>query len=331
MKTALWLNPVATGSTSLDANINPHDVEQIAHAEILKSRGYRNILHEPFVLKARHSSWEDRIFTADLERTHADIVVMSISPFLNDYLGFKYWEELKKGTSRQRTLDAVTRFLDRHEGEVYGFFNDPRPMFQKILTGKRKKDHPIYRHIDRMKLIVADPAFLCNEVRDRAHISKYWKYVRTGDLASFCEETDYFCVYPGLKSQLKPRINQVREWFGDTPGCYTAGEIKIDGIPSATDFQKVSLSTVLDLTQRSKTALITGEPHHTWLTPRVIQSLCQGTICSIHPDFPGRHHFPDDILQDQTFETAEQFDHRLLTAEIYQRQLNFVRDLRNGW
>jgi hypothetical protein len=187
--------------------------------------------------------------------------------------------------------------------------------------------HRIFDYIRKAKLVVADPMFLREELRDRAVTSDYWRFVELTPSRTLSTAIDYHCVYPGLKTQRRPRIKQIEAWMSDTLGCYTVGEIKVGDIPSLSDFQKVSLAEVLDITARSKTAVITGEPEHTWLTPRVIQSLCQGTICSIHPDFPGRHHFPDDILRDQTFATAADFDDSLLTEEIYQRQLDFVRQL----
>jgi len=327
---AIWLNPVATGSTSLDVRINPHDVDWLGHNKILESQGYEVYLHEPFVLKKKWSSYQPKLFTSDLPNFKADLVLLSVSPFIGDYGGWKYHEEIKKGTSRSKNLDDVCDFLDSHDGDIHIFIDDPRPAFQAVFLKEPKKHHRIFDHINRAKLVVADPMFLKEELRDRAIVSDYWRFVSVGEPKSFRKETDFFCVYPGLKTQRRPRVKQIEAWMGNTPGCYTVGEIKVGNIQSLSNFTKVSLEEVLDLTCRSTTAVITGEPEHTWLTPRVIQSLCQGTICSIHPDFPGRHHFPDDILQDQTFAAAEQFDYRLLTEEIYQRQLDFVRDLRNG-
>jgi hypothetical protein len=325
---ALWLNPVATGSTSLDSTVNPHDVEQIAHAHILSKQGFSNYLHEPFIHSVKHSSFRPRILSHELRDFSADIAILSISPFINDYCKFRYWEERERGTARSKTLDAVCNFLDKHEGNVFIFMNDPRLDFQKIFLGERKKLHPLHPHIDRAKLIVADTLFLHESLKPRAILSEYWKHVSVGPILDFDNRQDFFCVYPGLKSQKKPRVQQVKDWFGAYPNCYTVGEIAVEGVPSLSNYSKVPLSTVLDLTARSTTSLITGEPKHTWLTPRVIQSLCQGTICSIHPDFPGKHWFPEEILRDQVFSKADDFDRSLLTEKIYNRQVEFALSLK---
>lgn len=327
MKKAIWLNPVATGSCSLDVSINPHDVDWLGHSEVLRRQGYEVFLHEPFKLKKKWSSYEPKLFTEDLPGFKADLILLSVSPFIGDYAGWKYHEEIKKGTSRSKNLDDVCDFLDAHDGDLHVFIDDPRPAFQSVFLKEPKMPHRIFDHIRKAKLVVADPMFLKEELRDRAITSDYWRFVELTPSRTLATALDYHCVYPGLKTQRRPRVKQVEAWMGNTPGCYTIGEIKVGNIPSLSNFQKVSLAEVLEVTRRSKTAVITGEPEHTWLTPRVIQSLCQGTICSIHPDFPGRHHFPDDILRDQTFETAADFDESLLTEEIYQRQLDFVHQL----
>lgn len=324
---ALWLNPVATGSTSLDISINPHDVDWLAHSKTLIKNGFSVYLHEPFLIPSRHSSYSPKIFTKDLKDFAADLVILSVSPFIGDYAGWKYHEEIKRGTSRARNLDLACDFLDKHKGELHLFIDDPRPAFQQVFLKSPKMPHRIFEHINRASLVVADRNFLHPSLRDRVIESDYWKHVKVGDPQPFSTTQDFFCVYPGLKTQRKPRVKQIKEWFGSKDGCYSMGEINIPGIPSLSDFQKVPLSSVLSHISRSTTTIITGEPEHTWLTPRAIQSFCQGTICSIHPDFPGRHWIPDEILRDQTFETAEDFDYSLLTEEIYKRQLDFVESL----
>ena len=337
MKKAIWINPVSTGSTSLDISINPHDVDWLAHSEILRRSGYEVFLHEPFKLERKQSSYVPKLFTKDLKDFRADLVLLSVSKFAVDYSGWKYHIEKQNEekqneenvTSRWKNLDLVCDFLDSHKGDLHVFIDDPRPSFQSVFFHNPKIPHRILDHICKASIIVADSTFLREELRSRAIISDYWKFVKVGPPRPFVTENKYFCVYPGLKTQRPLRIKQVKEWMENVSGCYTVGEIKVEGVPSLSNFRKVSLSEVLDLTSISKTSLVTGEPQHTWLTPRVIQSLCQGTICSIHPDFPGRHHFPESILRDQTFETAKDFDDSLLTEKVYQRQLDFVLSLSN--
>ena len=325
---ALWLNPVATGSTSLDVCLNPHDVDWIAQSRLLEKQGFTVYLHEPFLLKAKQSSYSPKVLTSELSNFEADLVILSVSPFILDYAGWKYYEEIQKGTSRSKNLDLVCDFLDRHQGETWLFIDDPRPAFQTVFLKPPKRDHRILQHIRKSKLVVADSNFLDPSLRDRAIVSEYWKLVDVGQTRSFSATEDFFCIYPGLKSQRKPRVNQIQKWFNGLEGCFSIGEISIPGIPSLSNFEKVPLNTVLNHISRSTTTVVTGEPEHTWLTPRAIQSLCQGTICSIHPDFPGRHHFPEEILRDQTFETAADFDRSLLTEKIYNRQVEFAQSLK---
>jgi hypothetical protein len=324
---ALWLNPVATGSTSLDISINPHDVDWIAHSRLLEKLGFTVYLHEPFLLKSRHSSYSPKIYTKDLDSFSADLVILSVSPFIGDYAGWKYHEEIKRGTSRSKNLDIACDFLDRHQGELQLFIDDPRPAFQQVFLKPPKAHHRIFDHIKKAKLIVADKNFLDPSLRERAVESDYWKLVDVGPIKPFDRQENFFCVYPGLKTQRKARVEQIRSWFNGRSDCFSLGEIRIPGIDSLSNFEKVSLDRVLGYVSKSTTTVVTGEPEHTWLTPRAIQSLCQGTICSIHPEFPGRHWFPDNILKDQTFAKADDFDRSLLTEEIYNRQVDFARSL----
>jgi hypothetical protein len=182
--------------------------------------------------------------------------------------------------------------------------------------------------LDRAKFLVADPNFLSEELRPRAVKCDYWKAVDVGGLKEFTPDKDFFCVYPGEKLQSAYRKKMVTQWLGDHPDCFSIGRIDLPNIVSLSNYEKVPLKTVLDYTSRSTTSLICGEALHTWLTPRAIQSLCQGTVCSIHSDFAGKHHFPEEILRDQVISSAHDFDRLLNCKDVYNRQVEFVRSLR---
>lgn len=321
---AIWINPLTTGATSLDTNINPHDVDQLAVTSLLEREGFEVWLHDPFIKKRSQSSWERRITSEQLKGFEADVAILYCGPFTVDYLGHRYLHE--KGTSRANRLDLVTDWLDNFDGSLYLHITDPRPAFQQLFL-KPRGDHNLYAHIDRAKLLVADDSFLDESLRHRAAVSDYWKVVDVGEIQPFCETEDYFCVYPGSKPQTVKRKKMIAEWM-DISGCYTIGEINIQKIESLSAHKKVSLSSVLDYTKRSRTALICGEPTHTWLTPRVIQSLVGGTVCSVHPDFAGFHWLPNALRKEQVVARASEFkDIDMVSA--YSRQVDFVESLRN--
>ena len=323
---AIWINPLSTGSTSLDVKINPHDVDPLALTRILQKQGFDVWLQEPFMFKKYLSSWDKIVITEDLPSFDADVAIMSCNPFLMDYVGHKYEQE-KDWRSRAKRLDIVARWLDNFKGDLYLAIFDPRPSFQKMFFAK-KGDHPIRKHIERAKLLVGDIDFLVPELKDRGVTCEYWKAVKVGDPLPFNQENDYFCVYPGLKFQNGTRKKMVTNWL-DRDCCYTAGELKLPEIPSLTNYKSIPLSEVLDITHRSTTSLVCGEKTHTWLTPRVIQSLVCGTICSIHPEFAGSHHLPSDMVSEQTVAKASEFDVEL-SERVYQRQVNFAMSLYNG-
>lgn len=326
MKKVLWLSPVSTGSTSLDAKVNPHDIDALAQSELMRKQGYEIYLLDPYEKKKMRSSWKNQIEINDLHGFSPDVVILSLGPFLIDYLQFKYWAE-KDLTNRAQKLDIITNWLDHFQGELYTMVTDPRPSFQDVFFKERKKDHGIFKHIDRAKILVADPSFLQEPLRKKSSITDYWKTVNIPIHGEFSPTKEFFAVYVGVKAQLGSRKKQIRDWFSDKEGCYTAGQISITGIPSLSAYEKVSLQTALDLTSRSVTTLICGEPGHTWLTPRIIQSLCSGSICSIHPDFRGARHLPKEIVEEQVFAMANDFDHSLNSEKIYQRQVEFVMSL----
>lgn len=295
---------------------------------MLERQGGEVWLNEPFKVERFRSSWPKKVMWWDLKDFSADVVILSVNPFVNDYIQYKYWGEDLSDSNRARHFDAVTEFLDFHYGPVFTLCTDPRRSFQDAWTKRRKFDHNLWYHIDRTRILVADTSFILPQLQHKAETCDYWKYVNIPVVPYLHTDNNYFCVYPSVKRQSAKRKNRIKDWYGETPECYTVGEIDIEGVPSLSNYAKVPLTEVIELTKKSKTSFVTGEPQHTWLTPRVLQSLCCGTICSIHPDFPGRHWFPEDILRDQTFETAADFDHKLLTEEVYQRQLRFLESLR---
>lgn len=320
---AIWINPLSTGSTSLDVKINPHDVEQLGLTHLLKKEGFEVWLQEPYMFQKQLSSWDKVVVTEDLHSFEADVAIISCNPFIMDYIGHKYDQE-KNWRSRAKRLDLISKWLDDFKGKLYLFIPDPRPSFQKLFSIK-KGDHPIKRHIERAELLVADDRFLAPELRHRAVISEYWKAVTVKESIPFNSDDDYFCAYPGLKYQNGYRKKILKEWL-DRDGCYLVGELKLPNIPSLTNYKNLPLSEVLEITRKSTTSLICGELTHTWLTPRVIQSLVCGTICSIHPEFAGSHHLPSDIVLEQTVAKASEFDVEL-SERVYQRQVDFTKSL----
>ena len=319
---AIWINPLTTGSTSLDTLVNSHDVDQRALSLLLERQGYEVWLQEPYLIKRSQSRWERKVRAEELSNFEADVAILSCGPFTVDYLGHRYGQEV--GTSRANKLDLTTKWLDNFDGQLFIFITDPRPSFQEVFL-KPRGDHPLIDHINRAKLLVANTDILDQSLHRRGVTSDYWKAVEICDPLKFSEDNDYFCVYPGMKSQNQSRKKAVGKWM-DKDGCYTAGQIKVGKIPSVSEFNKIGLSEVLELTRRSTTSLICGEPTHTWLTPRVIQSLVCGTICSVHPQFAGSHLLPSDIVLDQTVARASEFEVEL-SEKVYQRQVDFAMSL----
>ncbi len=337
MAKVVWLNPLSTGSTGLNTKQNPHDVEAIGLTTLLQREGHDVWLHEAFVKKCYHSPWPNKVFTTDLPSFEADIAILCAGPFMVDYLGYRFWGEIKVPTSRARQFQAVSDWLDSFDGDLYMLVPDPRPSFQAIWLEKKRKAivevkgmplHRMFDHLDRATLLAPDKGFLPSHLEKRAVISDYWKAVTVGEPRPFNENNDYFCVYPGLKFQNGYRKKLVNEWL-NKEGCYTVGQLELKDVPSLTDYQNVPLSEVLDLTYKSTTALICGEKTHTWLTPRVLQSMMCGTIASIHPEFSGSHHLPPEIRAQQTFSCASEFDVEL-SERVYNRQVEFIMSLRDS-
>lgn len=321
----VWINPLSTGSTSLDSKLNPHDVDHIALTHLLQNEGWEVWLQEAFVNKKKLSTWDKIVLPEELSSFEADAAIIACNPFIVDYQNYKYRKETSgQYRLRAKRFNLITDWLDKFNGSLYLFIPDPRPSFQSIILSKRNV-HRIRHHLRRAKLLVADTNLLIPELRHSAAVSEYWKAVKVREPQPFCNDNSYFCVYPGLKTQNLRRKNQIKQWM-DIDGCFTMGEIELQGIPSLTDHKKVPLTQVLDMTNRSVTSLICGEPAHTWLTPRVIQSLTCGTICSIHPEFAGSHRLPTEMVLEQTVAKASEFDIEL-SEKVYRRQVDFVESL----
>ena len=336
MAKVVWLNPLTTGSTGLNAEQNPHDVESLGLTWLLEKEGHDVWLHESYVKKCHQSFWPKKVCLPGLSSFEADIAILHIGPFIGDYLGYRFWGEITRPTSRAKQFQAVSDWLDTFDGDLYMLVPDPRPSFQTIWKPNKREDivkrglplHRMFDHLDRATLLVADKQFLDPSLQDRAIISDYWRAVTVGKPLAYNANNDYFCTYPGLKFQNGYRKRLIREWL-NCKGCYTVGQLEIDGVPSATNYKNVPLSEVLDFTRRSTTALVCGEKTHTWLTPRVLQSMMCGTIASIHPEFAGSHHLPPEILAAQQCGRASEFDVEL-SERVYNRQVEFIMSLRDS-
>ena len=324
---AVWINPLSTGGTSLDDKLNPHDTDQLGLTYLLQREGFEVWLQEAFAVKRKQSNWDKKLFPEDLHKFDADVAIIACNTFLLDYACYRYWGE-KDRTIRAKRLDMVTDWLDKFKGKVYTLIVDPRPNYQKIFFPLKKKPHSIVSHLRNAQILVADPNFLAPELRPRAVTCDYWRLFSVGEPRPYCKDNDYFCTYAGLKYQNGYRRNMITSWL-DKEGCYTVGQIELKGVPSLTNYENVSLSEVLDYTTKSTTALVCGEKTHTWLQPRVVQSMMCGTIASIHPDFAGSHHFPPEILAAQRCGRASEFDIEL-SERVYNRQVEFIMSLRDS-
>lgn len=339
-KRAVWINPLTTTSTSLDTNINPHDVDNLALSSLLEKQGFEIWLHESFVTKKSLSSWKNKVLPRDLVNFDADIAILNAGYWFIDYINSKYSPQYNDDDYRAIRFRLALQWLKKFKGEIYIFAVDPRKSFLRFFDFDINKDlrvkeifnheeiHTLNSIIQNSKIIAADKSIFPERLQHRIIEVPYWTQVSINVIP---ELTDYKfdTVYVGVAAQTKYRKKLVQN-FLDTPNCYTAGNINLRNIESLTNYEKCSLIDTLNFTKESKTSVICGELEHTWLTPRVIQSLCSGTIASIHPEFNGSKYISHEILNDQTFNSISSFDNSLLSKEIYQRQLDFVQDLKNN-
>lgn len=340
-KRAIWINPLTTVSTSLDITINPHDVDTLALTDLLEKKGYEVWLQESFTLKSKQSKWKNKIYTKDIVQFSSDIAIMNCGYFFFDYINHRYLYELNEASTRALNFRLTMNWLKNFKGQVYIFTVDPREKFLEIFKLKledlkfkhkelydMEEVHTLLNILQNAKILAATSKLFDESLHNRVIEVEYWKNLDLNPLP-YKDTYTYDCVYTGVKSQTKQRKQLIKTWF-NTDKCFTAGDIEISGIKSLTDHKKCLLSKTLDYVQHSKTSLVCGEPRHYWLTPRVIQSLCQGTIASIHPDFNGKSHFTDRMNDVQTFSSMKEFDDSLLSKETYQHQLDFVKDLKNN-
>jgi hypothetical protein len=332
MKKAIWINPLSTCSTSLDTLVNPHDVESLALSSMLEKQGYEVWLHEPYKVKKSQSRYRKKIFHDQLRDFKADMVLVNMGTFYVSYIN-KFYKADNKAFN-----DAMD-FLINYEGPLYIFVTDPRKDFMKMFDITRDrfkpKDEQAERYVDKImdiftkaKLIVPTDLIVSEDKRDRCVTAEYWKLL-DNPIYDFNESYDYNSVYVGVKNQTTYRKKLVTEWMKDDPMSYTAGPINLKGIESLTDYNRCTFEESLNYAKNSKTVLACSEANHYWLTPRLIQSLVNGSIASIHPELPCRHLLPQDILDEQTFGHISEFDDRLLNKDVYQRQVEFVSNLKN--
>jgi len=329
MKKAIWINPFGGCSTSLDVGVSPHDVESIAVSQQLQSLGFEVWLQEPFVLSSKQSSWPNKIARDQLEGFSADLAILA-GPTAN--LGTYTFGQESDSCRRKRDFDKTVEWLVKFKGEILIFVADPRPSFSQISFSPNKAKHPLYAIYSKSRCIAASRELFKEKDRSRIIISEYWKLVSMPLVGGIPESPAYRSVYPGVKGQNKARLSMLTDWFKGDEGIYTVGGIgeQLMEFPSLSDRKNMPLSGVLAIVRNSEFSLCCGEPLHSWLTPRVIQSLGGGTISAIHPAFGGLHHFSDEIKNRLVLERSLDFTDKLRTTETYNLQLDFLRDLRNS-
>ena len=329
MKKAIWINPLSTCSTSLDISVNPHDVDTLAVSSMLEAQGFEVFLHEPYSIKSRKSSFKNIITTDELKNFDADIAIILAGYFYIDFFNSKFNTTEHRGINFVKTMQWLMKF----KGEVLIFAADPRPTFKKIFTVSEEvikislttEISKLFDIFNNSRIIAASPSIV--DDTSRVVTCDYWKLLEMPVL-DWNPNYIYESVYIGTKAQTSTRLKLIKNWYEGSSNCFTAGNIKIKGLNSLTNFNKCSLGETLNFTNRSKTTLICGEVGHTWLTPRVLQSLTCGTIASVHPEFAGAQHLPSFLLDNQTCSNILKFDNSLLTKEIYNKQLKFVGELK---
>lgn len=343
-KRAVWINLMSTVSTSLDTKINVHDIDSIALSDMLEKSGFEVYLQEPYYAKNKQSSYSKKIFLEDLNNFSADIALVCCGYYFFDYIKNLFIKQLDESTRDYRPtakhLEQSLKWLRSFKGEIYIFLTDPRPAFTSIFSVTKDKlkfkDKSYYElevvdnllHlISTSKIIAPSKEFLDASLKDRVVEVEYWKNVDIPVLG-YCEQYRYNSVYAGVKQQTKYRTKLITDWYNESHDCYTAGEIKIQGLKSLTGHKKCSLTDVIEFTKYSKTSLLCGEENHTWLTPRAIQSLICGTIVSVHPEFRAIKLLDESIINNQTFNSMNDFDESLLKEEVYKKQVSFIRELK---
>lgn len=320
MKKALWASIDTTSSTSLDEAINPHDCEKLAASELLRKAGYEVWLLEPYILKRRHSSYPWKVTFEEAKEESWDLIVCNApGPAASQVLN---------GPWSRQAIEDKCDFLLENRSKVVLFLADPRKGFTGVVNGAWKhKPHRFYELLENAPVLVPDSSLLLDE--SRAILIEYWKLLDY-KVEPYSPDATYGSIYVGVKNQTPHRKKVLKKWFEDSERSFTGGPLDLKGVPSLTNYKSISKAETMSLTGMCSTVLVTGEPTHTWLTPRAIQALCCGTIASIESTFAARHHIPDSILSEQTCDRIVDFDNSLRNEEVYARQLSFMKSLKNS-
>jgi len=317
MKRALWVSIATFASTSLDTNINPHDCDTLGASKLLRQKGYDVWLCEPFKLKTKLSSYP---YTLSKDEAFAEnwdlVIIQGVGSGLAQVLGGPWG-----GPNTERIVD----FLMANESKIVIFLNDPRKTFLNTLEKSNGK-HRAFDLFTKVPVLVPATGLLADSSREI--VCEYWKNL-DWDPMPFNSQNEYDCVYVGSKKQTGPRIKLLKRWFEQTDGlnCGLAGQIKVPGVKSFSDFNSIPLAQTKDYTAKSKTVFVSGEDGHTWLTPRIVQGMICGSIASISSSLAAKSYIPEDILLDQTCDRLIDFNQDLNTQAVYDRQLAFVENL----
>lgn len=332
MKKAIWINPVSTGSTSLDQTVNPHDCDSLALSTLLEKDGFEVWLQEPYKLKSKQSNYPRKVTAAQLSSFDADIAIINMNRFYVNYVN-KFHNE------GNQSFEQVMEWLMDFKGEIFIFVTDPRKKLREMLTVDKSKFKPktenLAKCVDKIvdifhnsRLIAATDKFFEEEHRHRVVTAEYWKLVEI-KTHPYNPTYKFNSVYVGMKDQTPYRRKMITNWIKGDEQSFTAGPIEIKGHKSLTKFKPCPVSDTIQFAYDSKTVLACSEEDHHWLTPRILQSLVCGSIASIHPDLPCRDLLPQDILDEQTFAHISDFNDDLLDEKVYQRQLDFANNLKN--
>jgi len=317
MKRVLWASVATICSTSLDEAINPHDCEKLALNILLERAGFEVWLLEPFAIAKKQSSYPRKVNIEEAESTTWDLIVFNAPGGGADQILGGPWNSPK--------VERICDFLIANRDVVMLLCCDPRPAFTNVLNGiGKRRPHRLYELLETLPVLVPAHGLLTDKKREV--IAEYWKLINF-PILPFNPNPEYGSVYVGVKKQTTHRKKALKLWHEHSTDGYTAGPIKLNEIESLSNFQPIGIKEALDYNSRSKTVFVTGEPIHSWLTPRAIQAFVCGSIASISSDFPGRHWIAEGILAEQTCDRLIDFNEALRTEAVYARQVEFVRSL----
>lgn len=316
MKRAIWVSLVTYASTLLDTNLSPHDCDSLATTELLEQAGYEVWMVQPYKSAKKQSSYIRALTLDEAYDQDWDLVVVWSAPAGVD--------QSLSGPWNSPRVERVCNFIKKNSDQTVYNLNDPRPTFHKMIEGKGGK-HWAHEMISKLPVLVPAKGLLSDPSREI--LCEYWKMLDWTAMP-FNPDAKYGSVYVGLKYQTPARKKVIKRWFEDSTDGFLAGPVNIPGIPSLTDYKEVPLAQTVQYASDSRTVLVCGEHTHTWLTPRAIQGFICGSIASVGSDFPGRHWIPDGILAEQTCDRLKDFAKVLCTAEVYERQVSFVKSLK---